>query len=765
VVAGAAATLLWLRPRAARPVPAPAYVGSASCRECHAPFYQKWATSWHGLAMQPYSATLAAQVPSLTTGLVISNARYRVDIRPEAGTVIEQSNGQQHRYPIRYATGGKNVQFFLTELDRGRLQVLPVAYDVRRREWYDMAGMAMRHFRDVPEHPYHWRDRVFTFNTACYHCHVSQLTQNYDPATDTYRTTWTEPGINCETCHGPGQAHVALFQNLPAGAPPPADLQILVTKTFTHDQMNSACAPCHAKMTPITASYPPGAPFHDHFDLNTLEDRDWYPDGRDLGENFTELTWRLNPCRASGKLDCVRCHTASGRYRFAGETTNQACLPCHATADHAHHAPGSPGSKCVNCHMPMTEFARMRRSDHSFRPPNPAATLAFGSPNACNLCHTNQSAQWAADRVAAWHPNPARREQELQRARLIDAARKQDWSQLPAMLAFITDNSQNEIFAAGLIRLLAACPDDRVGPACRAALRATSPLVRARAAEALAGRRDAESIAGLVHACSDSVRLVRIRAAQSLAGVPLRDPAVERATAELLAGWRARPDDAAAHYNLGNFFLAQNQPAEAVNAFTIALRIEPDNLLALVNSALAHNAVGDNTRAEINLRRAHTLAPTNPVVNLNLGLLLGELGKLDEAEQAFQTAWQSDTNNAVAAYNLGVLLARKNPAESLRWCRRAMAAAPHEPQYAYTVAFYEYQQGRLTEAVRILHELIDRQPVLADAFGLLGQIYENQGNRRAARDIYQQAVAQPGLTDEERAHFARRLAALSAPGS
>ena len=35
------------------------YVGSAGCRTCHEKFYQLWSTSFHGLAMQPYTAELA----------------------------------------------------------------------------------------------------------------------------------------------------------------------------------------------------------------------------------------------------------------------------------------------------------------------------------------------------------------------------------------------------------------------------------------------------------------------------------------------------------------------------------------------------------------------------------------------------------------------------------------------------------------------------------------------------------------------------------
>ena len=51
----------------------------------------------------------------------------------------------------------------------------------------------------------------------------------------------------------------------------------------------------------------------------------------------------------------------------------------------------------------MTSFAQMRRSDHSMRPPTPAATIAFKSPNACNLCHPDQDAAWADQLVRQWH--------------------------------------------------------------------------------------------------------------------------------------------------------------------------------------------------------------------------------------------------------------------------------------------------------------------------------------------------------------------------
>jgi hypothetical protein len=82
-----------------------------------------------------------------------------------------------------------------------------VAYDVRQKEWFTTSSM-IRHFAEgARTEPVSWRDPLLTFNTACYSCHVSQLDTNYDLKTDTYNTRWLEPGINCETCHGPSREH------------------------------------------------------------------------------------------------------------------------------------------------------------------------------------------------------------------------------------------------------------------------------------------------------------------------------------------------------------------------------------------------------------------------------------------------------------------------------------------------------------------------------------------------------------------------------
>ena len=539
--------------------------------------------------MQPYTADLAkAQLRPQEQPIVAGKLQFRADL--QKGVVLEQATNRTAVYPIVQMMGGKNVFYFLTPLERGWLQVLPVAYDVRRQEWFDTTASAMRHFGDRRDEALYWKDRPLTFNTSCFSCHVSQLAKNYDLPSDSYHTTWAEPGINCETCHGPSAAHARWFKQALADAPRPADLKLIAARQLTIQQRNDLCAACHAKMSPLTANFAPGERFFDHFDLVAFENPDFYADGRDLGENYTFTLWRLSACVKSGQLDCLHCHTSSGRYRFReAAAANDACLPCHEAKvknapAHTHHKAGTAGNQCVNCHMPMTEFARMRRTDHSMRPPVPGASLAYQSPNACNLCHTNQAAAWADERVRQWHPHDFQ-QPFLQRAALIAAARKQDWTSLPAMLSYLSSPAREEVQAVSLLRLLANCADERKSPVLRAVINDPSPWVRASVVEAFGEDLSPANVAALLHLIRDESRLVRVRAAAALADVAEEQVPAEarvqlrQATDELLDSMRSRPDDMASHYNLGNFHFGRAQMAEALGSSRRPYASSPTPLL------------------------------------------------------------------------------------------------------------------------------------------------------------------------------------------
>jgi Flp pilus assembly protein TadD len=686
--------------------PPDGYAGSVSCRDCHARFYELWSTSRHGLAMQVYTDSFATrELTSQVAPVTAGDRRYTADIGPGKGVIREQGPDGDHDYPIAQVLGGKNVYYFLTPLDHGRLQTLPVAYDVGKKAWFDVAASGRRHHQGAAAGrtaAVSWRDPAYTFNTSCHGCHVSQLDTSFDPATDTYHTTWAEPGINCETCHGPAKAHNAACAKASKGSPP-VDLRILRWRNLSIPQQNDACAACHAKLIPITATFASGEAFFDHFDLAGLENPDYYPDGRDLGENFTATSWLLAPCAKSGKLSCVFCHTSSGRFKQR-QDPDKACLACHpdkAAAPQAHtrHKPGSPGGRCLDCHMPQTTFARMVRTDHSMLPPTPAATVRFGSPNACNGCHTGKDAAWADSTVRAWHSRDYQAP-VLARAEHIEAARRRDWTSLPAMLDYLAAPDHEPVFAAGLIRLLRACPDGRKWPVLRAALADPAPAVRAMAAEGLAEDRGPTTVAALARAAVDPVRLVRIRAAEALAGVP--DEALDSAALaavglareELLAAFDARPDDWVGRYNLGNDRLRRGDLAGALAAYEVAVRLRPDAAAPRINAAMATARQGDLPGAAVLLRQAREADPQNAVAAYNLGLVAAELGNTAEAKAALTEALARDPALAEAAYNLGLITVRDDPATGLAHLRQAVALRPGNAKFAEALQRAEDRYGK-----------------------------------------------------------------------
>ena len=85
-------------------------------------------------------------------------------------------------------------------------------------------------------------------------------------------------------------------------------------------------------------------------------------------------------------------------------------------------------------------------------------------------------------------------------------------------------------------------------------------------------------------------------------------------------------------------------------------------------------------------------------------------------------------------------------------CRQAYDLNPN-PKYAYTLAFYQNQGGKSDDAVKVLLKLIENQPTYVDAYLMLGDIYEKQGNPEDAHAVYQQALSEEGISQKDKYRF------------
>ena len=401
--------------------------------------------------------------------------------------------------------------------------------------------------------------------------------------------------------------------------------------------------------------------------------------------------------------------------------------------------------------MPKTEFGRMIRSDHSMRPPMPSATKAFGSPNACNDCHKDQTADWADKYVRDWYKRDYQ-SQTLLVGGLIKEAREGKWDRLDEMTKFIDENPKKEILVTSLLRLLADCPDEKKWPAIYRAFETNpSPLVRAAAISTIGLDRPENAKPYLLKAIDDPIRLVRIDAASALAGYPRemfnakQREKLDKNLQEYKKSLVIRPDDWSAHYRLGNFYASQGKLDEAQKEYDISLGLFDEAVLSLVNGGYTNAMLGNIEKSERMFNKALEVEPKNEAANLNYALLLGELGRMAEAEKYFRAVMKINPKSAVAAFNLSVLIASADLAEAVKLSKIAMDQSPDNPKYAYTHAYYLSKTGNDREAIVVLKKLLENNPGYFDAWIMAGNIYGQHGQRSDAIELYQRAMKVPEL--------------------
>ena len=177
---------------------------------------------------------------------------------------------------------------------------------------------------------------------------------------------------------------------------------------------------------------------------------------------------------------------------------------------------------------------------------------------------------------------------------------------------------------------------------------------------------------------------------------------------------------------MGNYQLSRGETKQAVASYQKALKLEPQSVMAMVNTSIAYAQMGESGKAEKSLQEALKIAPDNAAANFNMGLLKAEKKELKTAEDYLKKALKADPQMAQAAFNLCIITSKDRISEAITWCRQAAELRPQEPRYAFTLAFYLNQKGDSDEAIRTLKALVEKYPQYKDAEMLLRDISKNQ---------------------------------------
>ena len=391
------------------------------------------------------------------------------------------------------------------------------------------------------------------------------------------------------------------------------------------------------------------------------------------------------------------------------------------------------------------------------RPPVPGATRAYGSPNACNDCHSTQSPEWAESFILE-HYSGKYQEEIMRWANYLDQLRQGNDKNLNDILPDLI-RPLDEVTLSAMIRSLQNVRDGRIVTLAYFFMNHESPLVRASAAMVLGDYDEDIALKALFNATNDPVRLVRIRAAGELLSIPennipdqFRDQ-VRAAIAEYKNSLSAYPDQEISHFNLGHFHESASAKDEAIRSYRRSLMLRPEFTEASVNLGMLYYRNGIIDSALYYFQNAVTHDPEHAEANLNLGLLYSELGYKNDAIEALTRSYEH-SKRPVTAYNLSVLYSEKAPLKSLEYARNAFDLNPQEPKYVYTFAFYLSENGMTIEATTILKYALDHDIISFDIYYLLGTIYKHSGNEKALDKLKKIIAKDKDLTDRELKYLA-----------
>ncbi|HET9424709.1 MAG TPA: multiheme c-type cytochrome [Gemmatimonadaceae bacterium] len=637
-----ATVLIGFRAFAATGDDEPRFAGSATCASCHAPQFDSWKTSQHAVAMQE---ARPATVLGRFDGARVKKDGVTSTFTTRDGRLVvntEDATGKLRDFDVRYTFGVWPLQQYLVETGRGHIQSLSLAWDARPaaqggQRWFSLDTTAHVTANDR----FHWTGRALNWNHMCADCHSTGVRKGYDAAADSFRTTWSEINVSCESCHGPGSAHVARMDypkwlwrlawsdgGLAARLDERRDARWTMdpatgtarrNRPRTTDREIETCAQCHARRLHVAEGYTAGKPLMDFYDPELLVAGLYHPDGQQDAEVFTWGSFVQSRMYAAG-VTCADCHDShTGKLSRPGKAT---CTQCHLSAKydapaHTLHRVGSVGADCVACHMPTTTYMQVDpRHDHSMRVPRPDLTVRLGVPNACGSCHAERGPAWAAERIRDEYGREPVGFQRFAGAFAADDAG--DPASSDSLITVANDPSQPAIVRASALARLGRYPGPRVLEAARRWSSDGNPLVRRAALQVLETASPPDRVAIAVPRLRDSIRSVRLEAAWLVAPMadsltaPADREAFANAAREFVASARYNADRLLSRTTLGTFYVFRGHLDSAAAEFSAAARLDsraPESYLYL---AEVRRMQGRLAEAERVIRDGLALIPGDP---------------------------------------------------------------------------------------------------------------------------------------------------------
>jgi len=702
-------------------------------------------------------------------------------------------DGKPCRFEVSYTFGVEPLQQYMVQMESGRIQVLPFAWDTKAKRWFHLYQDETRPVRH--DDPLHWTQPGQNWNHVCADCHSTNLQKGYDNATDTFYTTYSEIDVSCEACHGPGSMHVELAEKKWFFWDRNHGYGLAKLKGPDASAQLDACARCHSHRSSIYPGFHAGGKFLDHY-LPALLDTGLYHDDGQIDEEVYEYGSFHQSLMHRKGVRCTDCHDPhTTKVKFQG---NRLCTECHLPAKydtplHHHHQAGGAGAQCVECHMPTKKYMVVDpRRDHSLRVPRPDLSVKLGTPNACTGCHLHEKKSgqadeypklvaaareddakakerlralddWAAQHVAKWF-GPKRHDDPHYAVALAGAMRGRldgldkpldraaELDRIASQLVALTKRTGevSAIVRASAVSLMPQYPSAETLAATKAALKDRDPLVR------LAAARNLEAFHGITTATR--WEFDRLEAAQAdhvarSAFIPLRD----LATPLLADSVRAVRFEGARQLAVVPPGLLEHKQSEALKAVLAEFRAgcldsgdQPAAHVLLAELAASQMKFDDAEREyRLAMDRLRDFIPART----GLAELYRHQGKRDEAEKLLREALaisekivgderRRRPQEAELCYRLGLLVAvdRQRQREGANLLARAVRLAPDHGRGRFAWAAVLEEMGDLDAAESQYLETYQRFPQSTEYRDGLASIYQARVNTLSRQERWREAL-------------------------
>jgi hypothetical protein len=188
------------------------FVGSATCKTCHAQAFASWQESWHSKIVRPAKEAFLKEAAE----------KWKGDGTNAGPTVGNVTGKTFKREDVQYVIGSRWKQSYLVQNDStGNLQFLNMQFNRASGKWEKYG-------------------QKNDWDTQCATCHTTgyRITAYDEKAGKTLKSEFSELSVGCEACHGPGSAHIVSKSKLDIFNPANVDIQ----------SQSRVCGYCHIRL-------------------------------------------------------------------------------------------------------------------------------------------------------------------------------------------------------------------------------------------------------------------------------------------------------------------------------------------------------------------------------------------------------------------------------------------------------------------------------------------------------------------------------------